>query len=471
MTTSLISLLSWSHLLSMLAISSAFHPPCHRLPPLTTNQLRQRQLQSSQSKLHQYSPAAAATIDISENAPRDIDSLSAWATNYGIQISDCFELTYSNEEVGDVHAITNRDLPADNPIVLVPAELIMTGGKSRQEIGTEATRAEQTLMLSDHNSFYLFLKVLKEYELGEQSTWYYYLNSLPRYYSNGASMTDFCFGCLPPYAATQAQEEKNRLKRFELALNEVTTFLSDETKRNSDLVKWAFNVVHTRYQETTGGDYALIPMADMFNHGGADYVDAYISYDDEGNCYAYSTRDVPAGRPLKVCYGDPTNPSKLLARYGFLDESSSATFCKWMAEEPSSELYQLGYPNQMLFYNDGSISNEVWDCLLYEELGNQSPAEQQQFHQACMVGDEATKAGYHDQYFPQTLSALREHVAFILNELEELATWQQSVQDKERHADLDATRHPRLPLIKRHNEFVKYSFQLVQQNLDAMVSS
>ena len=210
-------------------------------------------------------------------------------------------------------------------------------------------------------------------------------------------------------------------------------------------------------------------MADMFNHGGAE-IDAYITYDDDGNCYAYSTRDIPAGQPLKICYGDPTNPSKLMARYGFLDESSSATFCKWIAEEPSSELFHLGYPNQMLFYNDGGISNEVWDCLLYEELGKESPDEQQSFYQAHMSGDEATKASYHEQYFPQSLAALRQHVTYILNELEELGEWQMTIQNKERHTSLDTERHPRLPLIKSHNEFVKNSFDLVQQNLDNMAS-
>ena len=73
-------------------------------------------------------------------------------------------------------------------------------------------------------------------------------------------MTEFCFGCLPPYAATQARDEKKRLKRFELALKK-TAFLSDESKGNSELTKWAFNVVHTRYQEMPSGDVALIPMA------------------------------------------------------------------------------------------------------------------------------------------------------------------------------------------------------------------
>ena len=65
----------------------------------------------------------------------------------------------------------------------------------------------------------------------------------------------------------------------------------------------------------------------MFNHG-SDYTEIEPSYDEQGNYYAYTTYDVPAGSPLRTSYADPTNPSFLLARYGFLDEATPATFCK-----------------------------------------------------------------------------------------------------------------------------------------------
>jgi len=190
-------------------------------------------------------------------------------------------------------------------------------------------------------------------------------------------------------------------------------------------------------------------------------VDVYIGYDEEGNCYAYSTRDVPAGQQLRLCYGDPTNPSQLLAKYGLLDESSPGTYCKWIAEEASSEMFDMGYPSRMLFYQDGSVSNEVWDVLLYDELGKAGNyQEQAAFYQAHCSGDEGTKAGYHQQYFARTLGALRSHVDYVLGELDELATWQAT--------KLDAGRHPRLPLIVRHNEFVRNTFEMVRQNLNAM---
>ena len=49
--------------------------------------------------------------------------------------------------------------------------------------------------------FRVFFKILSEFQAGENSPWYSWLNSLPRIYNTGASMTYACFDCLPPYAA------------------------------------------------------------------------------------------------------------------------------------------------------------------------------------------------------------------------------------------------------------------------------
>lgn len=88
------------------------------------------------------------------------------------------------------------------------------------------------------------------------------------------------------------------------------------------------------------------------------------------------------------------------------------------------------------------------------------PTEQRQFYQACATGDEGTKRGCHDRHFATTtLPLLRKHVDYLVNELDELSenTWRK-----------DLERNPRLPLLMRHNEFVKNTFELVQENLDGM---
>lgn len=172
---------------------------------------------------------------------------------------------------------------------------------------------------------------------------------------------------------------------------------------------------------------------------------------------------------LKLVYSsrviDPTNPSKLLAQFGFLDESSPATFCKYIIKDPSQEIMNMGYDHsQMLFYNNGDISQEVWDVVLYEQLGKGSPDQQQAFYQAHMMGDEATKHNYHSEHFLQTHTALKAHVDFLVNELDELEVGLETQMNQGQDAEL----HPRLPLIIAHNTFVGKTLDAVQQNLDKM---
>lgn len=185
-----------------------------------------------------------------------------------------------------------------------------------------------------------------------------------------------------------------------------------------------------------------------------------IRYDAEGNCYAYSKYDVPSGYPLRMSYGDNTNPSRIFARYGFLDETSPATFCKIMINRPSPELVAMGYDHsKMLFYKDtGEVSPEVWDVLLYQNLAN-DPAQQQGFYTAHVSGDYDTKQQYHQHYFQQTLATLRNHVDTFLGSLDQLTA---------KTVGRDVNDHPRLPLIMGHNEFVRGTFLKVKANLDNM---
>ena len=156
--------------------------------------------------------------------------------------------------------------------------------------------------------------------------------------------------------------------------------------------------------------------------------------------------------------GDNSNPSFLFARYGFLDESSPATFCKIMIDPITQELKDMGYVNErMLFYKEtGEVSEEVWDVLLYQILGMTNKEHQQALYQAHMTNDYQTKQALHEQYYQQTLSALQNHVETFLQQLDELSN---------RTIGRDLNVHPRLPLILKHNDFVKQTFLKVRENL------
>eukprot|EP00565_Helicotheca_tamesis_P001609 CAMPEP_0185738690 /NCGR_PEP_ID=MMETSP1171-20130828/33628_1 /TAXON_ID=374046 /ORGANISM="Helicotheca tamensis, Strain CCMP826" /LENGTH=115 /DNA_ID=CAMNT_0028410013 /DNA_START=1 /DNA_END=348 /DNA_ORIENTATION=+ len=112
----------------------------------------------------------------------------------------------------------------------------------------------------------------------------------------------------------------------------------------------------------------------------------------------------------------------------------------------------------MLFYKDtGEVSEEVYDVLLHQILGESNKYDvQKAFYEAHMNGDKNTKQSIHQQYFPETSAALRCHVDDFLAQLDNLS---------DKAVKMDFNEHPRLPLILRHNEFVRNAFLDVQERI------
>eukprot|EP00566_Odontella_aurita_P013548 CAMPEP_0113545714 /NCGR_PEP_ID=MMETSP0015_2-20120614/11415_1 /TAXON_ID=2838 /ORGANISM="Odontella" /LENGTH=453 /DNA_ID=CAMNT_0000446111 /DNA_START=144 /DNA_END=1505 /DNA_ORIENTATION=- /assembly_acc=CAM_ASM_000160 len=402
----------------------------------------------------------SAVVNIDENAPRDITTMDEWANACGVERAEGFQLAVSEGTDGpglDVFAMASQDIPSNSPVLFVPSQMILSSNRAVEELGGREMRPAEKLVKSLKSSdqlrqYYLMLKILVEWERGDDSPWFPWLNSLPRYFSNAASMTPFCYKCLPSLMASLAMKERANMNNL---LVRRVPFLSDETKSNTDLWEWAYQIVYTRSFETNNGsgDLCIAPMADMFNHETETEVE--LAYDDEGNCYVQTTRDVPARSPLRMSYGDPTNPSFLFARYGFLDESSPATFCKIIPQHISKELIDMGYAhNRMLFYKDtGEASQEVWDVLLYQILSSSNAARKRELYNAHMEGDYETKQLLHQQFYPETSARLLEHIDTFLYQLDELSA---------KAAGRDFREHPRLPLILRHNEFVRNTFVAVR---------
>lgn len=386
--------------------------------------------------------------------------MEQWAYQCGVQGIDGLQLV-SNDGDGiqenhvDVSLVTSSDIPAESPVMYVPSEMILSSNKAVEEFGR--LEDAETLLTSlncesEFRQYYLMLKILVEWEKGEESPWFPWLNSLPRYYSNAASMTPFCYKCLPSLMASLALKERANLNHLQVKR---VPFLNEQTRGNADLWVWAYQIVYTRSfeAENGSGDLCIAPMADYFNHGTE--TEIVMGYDQDGNCHIQTTRDVPAGSPLRMSYGDPTNPSFLFARYGFLDESSPATFCKYMPPHVNDELRAMGYAhNRMLFYKDtGETSDEVWDVLLHQILSGSNIAKKRKLYQAHLDDDYETKQALHEQYYPETSAKLLEHIDTFIEQLDELSA---------KSDGRDVNEHPRLPLILSHNEFVRNTFLAVR---------
>mmetsp|Transcript_14994 Transcript_14994/g.31025 ORF Transcript_14994/g.31025 Transcript_14994/m.31025 type:complete len:142 (+) Transcript_14994:236-661(+) len=130
--------------------------------------------------------------------------------------------------------------------------------------------------------------------------------------------------------------------------------------------------------------------------------------------------------------------------------------------QPTPELRTIGLDfSRMLFFKDtGDISAEVWDVLLYSKVLANNLETKQAFYDAHVNGDGDTKSAIHEQYMDQTSAALKDHVDIFLEQLDVLSA---------KSDGKDWNDHPRLPLILRHNEFVKTTFENVKIRLDPMV--
>lgn len=437
-------------------------------------------------------------MDLSPHAIRDIDTLQQWSTSIcGIQQMEGLILYYSNESHNwyhggdsDIEVATTTDIPGGTCVLYVPSSSFLSSNNAKQEFGpldeaeqlianlcgtttkTTATATTTTTAVASTDQlsslFYLFLKILVEYDLGVESGWYPWLNSLPRIFNNGPAMTPSCYDCLPPLAARLCMDERVRCIHCRQALKAITShgLVCDTTMKDEMLQQWVYNVIVTR-SVMRDGERIIIPLADMFNHVSSGDHEVELSYDDnDGSCLVYTTTDVPAGSPLRVSYGDyyVTNPSATFAKYGFIDTSCPSIFCKMMDIIPSTELRDIGLSySRMVFYRDtGEISEEVYDVVLYQILSEESQWQyQREFYTACMTGDAQTKAAYHAQYLDVTMAKLKEHVDTFLMELEELS-------EKARTKDVD--RHPRLPLIVAHNDCIRQTFMRVKEKIDPIVA-
>jgi len=403
-------------------------------------------------------------VDVRSEAPRNHHGFAEWATYYGVNMEN-FDL--------NVQSGNNWGAKASQPgwagsrVLFVPSMLRISSKSIReQEFAPlqpminqliDATTSNGDINLANH--FYLFLKLLQEYEQGDQSPYFSWLDAMPRKFSTAVMFDTFEMDCLPPFVKFLARRDRYNYDLFLQVLLQLNTpSISDATKANTDVTKWVFNIVFTRARASYG-EADIIPMSDMLNHDSNPNID--VQYDNEGNVHLVLLRDVQPGDSLSKCYGQPTNPSRFLASYGFFDASPPTTYCKlWPGMLVTQELKNLGFEDQrMVFYvQNGGIAEEVWDVMLYSTLEGIDPSAQQQFYDAHMRGDAQTKAQLHQMYLAYTCSGLLQHVEETLSEL----------ADCESQMDQGGMglAHKNLPMIRRHNDFVRQTFSKVRTNLE-----
>jgi hypothetical protein len=407
------------------------------------------------------SSSLSATISVDERTGRDLSLLGEWATHFGIEGSEGFGLEQTSED--DWAAKAAKPMPKSHQVLKVPADIIISSVAVRQDLGSAIEPALQYLeskgISHQRGQFLLFCKILMEYEKEEQSYWYAWMNSLPRKFYTAISMDDFEISCLPPFLYSLSMMDRIHFSVFLEALQTVDILYRPEMAQDIDLLKWAFNCVYTRCWGLNDERCDIVPMADMFDHGYP--ANVAIQYDQDQNCVVVLKEDTDAEQPLCMSYGMPTNPARLVATFGFFDQSPPATYCKILARNPSKKLIDMGYDtSKMVFYTaDGEISEECFDVVLFNLL-EKVPDIQGVFYNAHMTGDQNSKMRIQRQYLLETCTSLKLHVDGVIRELQVL---------KQRIDQEDMSQHPRLPMIRRHNECVMDTFSKVKIRLDNMI--
>mmetsp|Transcript_8903 Transcript_8903/g.20696 ORF Transcript_8903/g.20696 Transcript_8903/m.20696 type:complete len:505 (-) Transcript_8903:59-1573(-) len=384
---------------------------------------------------------------------RDVYSMEEWCVQNGVERIEGIQLY--TEDGADYGLSTQVDLPAGSTIVYVPSSTVISSDQVAEDLGGSLEAAENALIQMETLTarriplFRLMVFVLKEYEKGVNSKHYAWLQSLPRQYYNGVSMTEDCFGVLPPYAAKLAKSERENYNNFVAGLREGYVDIADEIVDDDTIVNWAYNVALTRFIEVwqPNRQKKIVPMVDMINHSSEPNVD--ISFDDDGNCLVTTLYDIPAGSALTISLGDPTNPTPIFAQYGFLPLDCTTIFCK--AVHLDKQIKELGYDYRDLLIETqtGEVAPKVWDIFLYELLQYNDEEAAEKFYVACRTNDIETKEQYHSSYFQYTLESLKAHVYSMINSVDQLTISAIS---------FDLGTHPRVPVIVAHNTLVKDTF-------------
>lgn len=464
-----------SNLLVVVASSSAFLASVvSAFSPIATKSVTPRPARFAATQLYQYGGASMAQqqglVDVTDiYSPRDVYSMEEWATQYGMQKADGVEL-YSPDGGNDYTLMTQSGVSAGQTVVYVPSDIVMNSISVQQELGMGIQQAEEAIVQIDLRAdagsqyrlplFRLMVKILMEWEKGQESMWYPWLNSLPRQYFNGVSMTKACFNCLPPYAGWLTSTERVNYGHFFRAIRQGYMPISQETIYNRDVVKWAYNVALTRYHESyESGDRAKLigPMADMLNH--AAEPNCQVTADYNGNMNVQALYDIPAGTPLTISLGDPTNPTPIFAQYGFLPQDCATIFCKAMHLKPQIDILGYDFQELLIQTETGEVAPKVWDIFLYKILQQNDMGAAHQFLDACQTNNEGTKEQFQGEYFAYTLDALKQHVYTIMSDCERLTMKAQSY---------DLNTHPRVPVITAHNQLVSQTFSMTAALLEQM---
>mmetsp|Transcript_18259 Transcript_18259/g.52227 ORF Transcript_18259/g.52227 Transcript_18259/m.52227 type:complete len:507 (+) Transcript_18259:52-1572(+) len=470
--------------------AAAFSPA---LQQLTATSRRRTALAASSGKgFGKPAGAGGSGAGASSSFQRDeaLDQLLSWSDDNGIVRGKGISVAANSKNVGGGVGIRiNRPGKAGDEVMSIPRNVVVSSQDALSSLTTEEVDIVTNTLKSDGldtyaSEFFLMLRLLQEVAAykgradrqggGTLGPW---LDSLPTEFDMGIYFDDLERSYLPQLASKLLDLQERQLAAFRKACDALadhdgkhaTLFETDDDSKcaaDGDTVKWAFSIVFSRSWRSPSNseDARMVPLADNFNHGEEANVIVEEPEGDSGvTRVVLKNDDVERGTELKLSYGPGYDPSRFLIIFGFFDETVREVFCGVAFTDPSEELVRLGASDRssMIYRDDGAISNAVWDSTLYVTLA-QKPDEQRAFYEARINDDAELFQALHRKYRLEIALSLKNHAEAVL-QTEYLVPTDQEL------SKINVKEHPQLPMILKHNRFMRKVFGNVKDRLEKQV--
>jgi len=388
------------------------------------------------------------------SSSRDLFAMSKWAEQQGIVMHESLEWKRYNDDPLDEDSNWGLELkepvPPGTTLLQVPRNLVLDADSIGEEFQVRDGQEKLSLALEQlgdfgihKEGFFIFLKLLRCSKESEDSQWAPWIQALPKKFPDFTTAEK---ECLPFYAKYAADYQDNKFQAFchaAAALGE----LKESDPLDMETAKWAFHAVGSRCWKTApinkddgeAPNTELVPVGDMFNH--REPPNVAITHDGGSVNFVYkgNDEDDEDNKNLYITYGQPSNPHRFLAIFGFVPNDMTHV---WSHLAYPDNPFSADASKMVVRASDGMVPKIVWDAILYALL-------QPQGETPVFTEEQHTK------YKKFTSNVLKTHVTTLLDELAALRLKMDTTTDGER-----------MDLIRQHNEFLTTVFSRVRDHLE-----
>ena len=388
---------------------------------------------------------------------RDVSSLSTWAAEQGIKMHSSLQWKhYGGTNWGFE---LKESVPKGTLLMQVPRDLVLESGPIYEEFQSSGDYTEKQLkqaieklgtFVNHKENFWIVCKLRRcckaAHTDSPENKWAPWIDALPKSFPE---FTQAERECLPFYAKYATDYLEQKFDAFCQAAAELNICQLDD-KEDIRQFKWAFQAVGSRFWTTQPNNPTdvpvteLCPVGDMYNHREPSNVKVN-SHEHGAIDFVYKGADekYPDNKDLFITYGQPSNPHRFLAIFGFVPEDMPYV---WSHLTYPDNPFTDNVPHMVFRTHDGAIPKIVWDAVLHALL--EPPASD-------------TPPSYsveqHTKYRKHTLGVLMNHVQKQLDELTSL-----------RNTKIDAAPNsPNMDLIRQHNAFLTTVFSKVLARLQS----